>query len=142
MKHDERLQRESKNIESLAYQLLKWGLFPIIVIRLVALKQGVLSVIDIFALWLIVVTLEFIVMSVKGIPITFPISLTSKLQTVFFITLPIVSGLIAVGTLWLSNQLDSWIHGLITFGITSAVLIIMFGIYHFIYRSWEKKHTI
>ena len=141
MKNDERLQKESKRIESFAYQLLKWGLFAIIVVRLVALKQEVTTLIDVFLLWLVVVTLEFILMSSKGIPLTYPIDLKKKEKLTFFIIITVFSGIIAVLILLFTNQLKSFTHGLVTFGLTSGILAVMFITYHIIYQTWNKKFT-
>jgi hypothetical protein len=142
MKHDERLIKESKKIESFVYQLLKWGLFIIIVVRVIALRQSVTTFLDVFILWLVIVALEFILMSLKGIPISFPMFLDRKEYKIFFVLLPILAGVIATLVLLTMGELNSLVQGLITFGLTSGTLFVLLVFYHVLYKLWEKKHVL
>ena len=139
MRKDERLQTETKKIESMSYQILKWGLLGIIIFRFIVLKQSVQTILDIFILWLVVVTIEFFYMSIKGVPINFPVQMSKKEKHVFIIVLPIISGAVSVLILALTQQLKSFGHGLFTFGLTAGILLILLIGYQFLYIFWEKK---
>jgi len=136
---DERIDADVRRVEGKAFVLLKWGVFAVLVVRWFVLGQTLAETWDFFAVWVVASLFEYFMYALRGVPMSYPVPLNRRDQLIFLATVPLVTGLLPVGILYLRQALTGWGHALGIFGRTYVAVLALFALYRAINAWWERR---
>lgn len=137
---DERVISEINKAKSYGYRIMWFGLFGILLYRWFVLEQSLIETLDIFLVWFIASMFDFFILAIKGVPMTYPVSINKKEQSIFLILFPLVPAFISIILLLIRDSIDSFEQGLFLFIRTYFIVFGMFLVYKIIVYFWEKKN--
>ena len=140
MKNDERIKNEIKSVKNVTYHLLWTGIFIVLLYRWFVVGESLRDTMDIFLVWLIASLIDFFMMALKGIPLSFPIELSKKEQIIYIVTVPFFASFIPVVILLVRGLLNGIGHALITYIASFGAMILIYTVYKVITYLWEKKN--
>lgn len=137
MRNDERLTQTLQAIKTIGYHIFWFGLFAILLFRWFYMDQSLMETIDIFILWIGASMITFILSAVRGIPMSYPMSITKKERKLMILTTSLSSAALSAILVAIFNGETRRIilAFLFTFIITTSIFLIYDGIH----RLWEKK---
>lgn len=139
MKNDERVITDVRIGKSIAYSVFWFGILAVLLYRWFILGQSLQETLDFFIIWLIASLVQFFVLAIKGIPITYPVSTSRKEQLYFVILVPLLTGVITAVIVFLRTGWDlRRIFG--GFTVSFSVTLFLFFLYKIIFYLWEKKN--
>ncbi|WP_017472055.1 hypothetical protein [Amphibacillus jilinensis] len=140
MKTDERVNSEVKVAKSIGYSIFWFGIFIVLLYRWFVLNQTLMETLDFFLVWFVASLVHFFALASKGIPITYPVSMSKREQLYFLILVPLLTGVLSVITVFLRVGMDiKRILG--GFTVSFLGMFVLFLLYKFILYSWEKRNT-
>ena len=139
MKNDERVIEEVKTAKSMGFTIFWFGIFAVLVYRWMVLGQSFTENLDFFLIWFIASLTQFIFLAVRGIPITYPISMKEKEQRYYMYLVPFLTGTLSAVLVFFRVGLDlRRIFGGFAFTFFSTFLL--FSLYKLILYFWEKRN--
>lgn len=140
MKNDERIVLEVKVAKSIGYTIFWFGIFAVLLYRWFVLNQSLMDTLDFFAIWFIASLAHFFALAIKGIPITYPISMDKKEQLYFLFLVPLATGVLTVISVFLRVGMDykRLIGG---FLVSFVSTLLLFLLYKMMIYVWEKRNT-
>lgn len=140
MKNDERVNAEVKIAKSIGYTIFWFGIFAVLLYRWFVLNQTLMDTLDFFLVWFIGSLAHFFALAIKGIPITYPVSMNKKEQRYFVLLVPLLTGILSAISVFLKIGMD--IRRILG-GFTVSFLgtLFLFFIYKIIIHLWEKRNT-
>lgn len=140
MKNDERVSADVRIGKSIAYSVFWFGILAVLLYRWFILGQSLQETLDFFIVWLIASLVQFFVLAIKGIPITYPVSTSRKEQLYFVVLVPLLTGVITAVIVYLRAGMEPRrIFG--GFAVSFSVTLFLFFLYKIIFYLWEKKNT-
>lgn len=139
MENDERIMGEVKVVKSIGYTIFWFGIFAVLLYRWFILNQTLMETLDFFLVWFIASVVQFLGLAIKGIPITYPISMNPKEQMYFVFLVPLLAGVFSAIIVFSKIGLNiKRILG----GFTGSFLgaLFLFSLYKIIFYLWEKRN--
>ena len=140
MRKDERISADVNIANSTGYRLFWLGIFGVLIYRWFILDQSLTETLDIFIVWLFVSIVQFLMMALRGVPVTYPVEASSKEQYLFFGLLPLFTGFLTVGVLYFLRDVNEQ-HVLVG-GFLGASLATLFllALYKGFLYLWERRN--
>lgn len=140
MKNDERVNAEVKVANSIGYKIFWFGMFAVLLYRWFVLDQTLMDTMDFFLVWFIASLAQFLVLAIKGIPITYPVSMDKKEQRYFVFVVPLLTGILTAIIVFsrIGMDLRRILGG---FTVSFFGTLFLFFLYKFILYLWEKRNT-
>ncbi len=140
MKNDERLSVDVKSVKSIGYFLFWVGTFTVLLYRWFVLNEPFNETLDFFLVWFIASLVHFFGLAIKGIPLTYPISMNKNEQTYYLILVPLFSGILVSIIVFIRVGMDvKRVFG--GFIVTFFATLVLFILYKYIVDLWEKRNT-
>ncbi|PKM68656.1 MAG: hypothetical protein CVU95_03380 [Firmicutes bacterium HGW-Firmicutes-2] len=139
MKNDERVNADVKVAKSFGYTIFWFGIFAVLLYRWFVLNQTLMDTLDFFLVWLIASIAQFFALAIKGIPITYPVSMNKKEHLNFVVLVPLLTGILSAIIVFAKIGMD---YRRILGGFTVSFLgtLFLFFLYKFILYLWEKRN--
>lgn len=140
MKNDERMNSDVKSAKSIGYTIFWMGVFIVLLYRWFVLSESFLDTIDFFLVWFFASGVHFFTLAIKGIPLTYPISMDKREQVYFLFLVPLISATLVAISVFLRIGMDvkRMMGG---FVITFLMTLLLFVVYKWIVELWEKRNT-
>jgi len=140
MKNDERVNADVKIAKSIGYTILWFGIFAVLLYRWFVLNQTLMDTLDFFLVWFIASLTQFFALAIKGIPITYPVSMNKKEQRYFVFLVPLLTGILSAISVFSRIGMD--IRRILGgFTVTFLGTLFLFFLYKIILHVWEKRNT-
>ncbi|MBS4539481.1 hypothetical protein GOQ27_13480 [Clostridium sp. D2Q-11] len=140
MKNDERVNADVKIAKSIGYTIFWFGIFAVLLYRWFVLDQTLMDTLDFFLVWFIASLAQFFALAIKGIPITYPVSMNKKEQRYFVFLVPLLTGILSAIIVFSKIGMDiKRILG--GFTVTFFGTLFLFFLYKIIIHLWEKSNT-
>ncbi|QUH24477.1 hypothetical protein [Serpentinicella alkaliphila] len=140
MKNDERVNADVKIAKSIGYTIFWFGIFAVILYRWFILNQTLMDTLDFFLVWFIASLAQFFALAIKGIPITYPVTMNKKEQLYFVFLVPLSTGILSA--LIVFFKIGSDIRRLLCgFTVSFFGTLFLFFLYRIILHMWEKRNT-
>lgn len=140
MKNDERVSSDVKIAKSIGYRIFWIGIFAVLLYRWFVLNQTLMDTLDFFLVWFIASLAQFFALAIKGIPITYPVSMSKKEQRYFIFLVPLLTGILSAISVFLKIGMD--IRRILGgFTVTCFGTLFLFFLYKIIIHLWEKRNT-
>lgn len=140
MKNDERIAIDEKRAKSIGYTILWVGIFAVLLYRWFVLNQTLMDTLDFFLVWLIASIVSFLALAIKGIPLTYPVSMNKKEQLYYIFLVPLLTGILSAIVVFLNEGME---FRIILGGFIGSFLgtLFLFFLYKIILHLWEKRNT-
>ncbi|MBM7540761.1 hypothetical protein [Amphibacillus cookii] len=140
MKTDERVNSDVKVAKSIGYTIFWFGIFIVLLYRWFVLNQTLIDTLDFFLVWFIASLVHFFALASKGIPITYPVSMSKREQVYFLILVPLLTGVLSAISVFFRVGVDiKRISG--GFTVSFLGMLVLFFLYKFILYFWERRNT-
>lgn len=140
MKNDERVNADVKIAKSIGYTIFGFGIFAVLLYRWFVLNQTFMDTFDFFLVWFIASLAQFFALAIKGIPITYPVSMNKKEQLYFVFLVPLLTGILSAIIIFskVGMELSRILGG---FTVSFFGTLFLFFLYKIILNLWEKRNT-
>lgn len=140
MKNDERINSEVKSANSIGYTIFWVGTFVVLLYRWSILSETFMDTFDFFIVWFLASLVHFFILAIKGIPLTYPVSMNKNEQFYFLFLVPLFTGILVALSVLLRIGMDAkrMFGGFI---VTFFITLLLFIVYKFIVTLWEKRNT-
>lgn len=136
---DERITEEVKTAKSIGFSLLWIGVFVVLLYRWMILEQSFMDNLDLFMVWFGASLVQFIVLAVKGIPISYPVSMKDRAQRHYLYLVPLLTGVLSAFLVFLRVGPD-YRRMFGGFAITFLITFLLFTGYKLLVYFWEKRN--
>lgn len=140
MKNDERVIADVKIAKSFGYTIFWFGIFAVLMYRWFVLNQTLMDTLDFFLVWFVASLAQFFALAIKGIPITYPVSMNQKKQLYFVFIVPLLTGTLSAIAVFLRIGID-FRRILGGFTVSFFATLVLFSLYKIIFYFWEKRNT-
>ncbi len=137
MKKDERITQDMHLTRSIGYRVMWFGVFAILLFRWFYLGQTLGETLDLFLLWLFVSIMQFLLMAIKGISMTYPVRTTKKEQRWFMMIISLFTGGITGVLLWIIDGRVRTI--LLGMGFSALGTLFIFAMYYMLTEYFDRK---
>ncbi len=141
MKNDERVIINVKQAKSIAYTIFWFGILAVLLYRWFVLNQTLVDTFDFFLVWIIASLAQFFALAIKGIPITYPVSMSKKEQLYFAFLSPLLTGIISAIIIIFFKEGVEFKRILRGFAGGFFGMLFLFFLYKTIFYLWEKRNT-
>jgi hypothetical protein len=139
MKKDERVIADVNIAKSVGYMVFWIGIFIVLLYRWFMLEQTFLETFDFFFIWFVASLVQFFTLALKGIPITYPISMSSKEQYYYVFIVPLLTGVLTSAAVILKVGIDLQ-RIILGFVVSFVTTILLFLLYRVVLSIWEKRN--